>query len=108
MKITINRVPEATLEEFADQYGLELTVQERPGPYVKNKFDRFYACFRGVERKEGGMLESVCGNGETPEKAIEAYARMISEQLLVIDAMLTTRVEVVAPRLIYKVVEAQP
>lgn len=98
MKITEERIPEMTLENFADKYGLEMVVRERQLP-VGNP-ERFYANFRGAELRHGEtFLCSAYGNGATQNEAIAAYAKKIEFKLLIVDAMKDTRQEIWVPRL---------
>lgn len=95
MKVTVER---ATMEfaDFADRHGLELVVRERsdPGSY------RWYASFKNVEIKEGVLLVSAFGDGESIGAAVGQYARKISGQTIVVNAMHTDRRrEIRVPRL---------
>lgn len=87
MKIIKHGIPkmeEMTIEEFGDKYGIDLHVRERERP--GNEHMKWYASFESLEIKDGSMLQSVHGNGYTPESAIETYCNEISGKYLVIRA----------------------
>ena len=104
MEINIFRIPESTLEDFADANGLIMDVHERAlFPIGSSK--RFYAHFRHAETRSGErFLSSDSGDGRTPEEAIEDYAPKISGKKLVIDAMNERRREIDVPRLVSKAI----
>lgn len=77
MKIEYDTIPRMTIEEFADANGLVMEVHERRG---WTGVGRYYAKFTQVEVMEGGCLAGTFGDGLTPEEAIRAYAREISEK----------------------------
>ena len=90
-----------SLQDFADKYGLELNITER-----ENKdLPRFYASFSNVEIKNGSVLSSCFGDGNTIEKAILDYVNRISEKLIVIDAFKPSRREIKVPKLFCNVKE---
>lgn len=94
MKIEEHFLKRMTLEGFADQHGLVMEVHERgqhPSP------SRFYARFKGVEISDRGMLISTFGNGCEPEIAMRAYAKEISEKVIVVGAFTSDRREIVVP-----------
>lgn len=104
MKITINRVKKrkpVRLEDFADEHGLEMIVNERELDEldVQRGRDnlRFYARFKGVQTKKGAMLTVDCGNGATPEEAISDYVPKIAGKRLVFDASQGSRREIDTP-----------
>jgi len=82
-----------TLEEFADRHGLVMEVRERVG--CSRDFPRFYASFHRAEVKEGGLLVSFAGNGDSEEEAIREYARRLDGKLLVLDATSPARRDIV-------------
>ena len=92
MKLTVNKVKEGTLEEFADRYGFEMVVKERANPSDPNM--KFYAKFPRCEILERSLLIGKCGNGETVEDAIRDYASQISGELLVKNAHTKERQEI--------------
>jgi hypothetical protein len=98
MKTTIIRVPEMTMEDFADKHNLHMVVTERKVPDgVK---DRFYARFEHVEISEGCILRGAYGDGVSPEAAIYAYGEAISLKKIIYDAMGKNRKEIEVPRIV--------
>lgn len=83
MKIEYHLVQNGTIEEFADSYGLVMTVVERRNPSVPNF--RYYAAFKDYGIRVPGGTCSTYGNGATPEEAIAEYAKEISGKTLVRD-----------------------
>lgn len=98
MDTTTNRIPSCTIEEFANQHGLKMVVNERKKPVGSP--ERYYASFDRAEIKEGVMLRSEFGNGATPEEAIMNYTSIIEMKMLVINAYRDDRKEIEVPRLI--------
>jgi hypothetical protein len=84
MKITLEKIPELTIDEYAEKHGLEMVVRERPLP--EGVPIRFYANFKNSEVKGFGVLIGKFGNGATPEEAIANYGKEIHLETLVIDA----------------------
>lgn len=97
MKTKLQPLPTATIEEFADEHGLEMSVKERKRP--EGDPMRYYASFEHAEIKDGSLLISASGDGATPEDAIRDYAKRISMQRLVIDSYQPSRREIEVPRL---------
>lgn len=98
MEIEYKYLKRTTIEKFADEYGLVMEVYERPQRSIQERgLKRFYAHFKSAEIKDGSCLAGVSGDGNTPETAIEEYARKIEERLLVIDAMQPSRREIEVP-----------
>lgn len=98
MKIELEAIPMGTIEEFADHYGLTMSVRER-----EDDFDgayRYCASFRGVEVREGSFLASRAGFGPTPEAAIADYARWLSLKPIAINAFQPDRIDTKAWRFI--------
>lgn len=85
MAIKYDLIPEMSLDDFAEAYGLVMVVHERPRQIDDPM--RFYAMFKGVEESDGCLLVGLYGNGRTAEEAIKAYVKMISLKKLVINAM---------------------
>ena len=98
MKITVNKIKEGTLEEFADEYDLEMVVKERSNPSDPSK--KFYAKFPRCEILKRSLLIGKFGDGETVEDAIRDYAKQISEELLVKNAHTKERQEIRVWRLV--------
>lgn len=90
MKITVipHTDPTVSLEDFADQYGLELLVQER-GPDFP-EYQRWYANFKGVSIINGHLETSTFGNGSTQYYAILDYVVKIQGQKLKHDGVVFT------------------
>jgi len=96
MEIIRKHIPVMTLEQFADQNNLALEINERENPPYWTK--RFYANFRNCEVKDGPLLCSAFGDGDTEEEAIEAYKKEIGQRCLVIIEKGSARREIKAPR----------
>lgn len=97
MKINRETIKRQTIEEFADEHGLDMKVTERhkfPSPC------KFYANFEGADVKEGSAYVGAYGDGATEEEAIRNYAARISETTLVIDAFKPQQREIIVPVLV--------
>lgn len=95
--MTVERIPDATLEQFAARHDLTLEVKER-----RTALDspmRFFASFKGTEVKGDRVLTGVYGDGNTPDAAAADYAKSISLTRIVVDAMTKNRREIDVPRL---------
>ena len=101
MKITIERANRQTIEQFAEQHGLEMNVVERDSGFHGTN-GQFYAHFKHAETKDGCILCGEHGNGITPEKAIRDYGKKISEKTLVIDSMGKNRRTIHVPIIVSK------
>ena len=99
MKIERQKQPRMTINEFADRHDLTMVVVERPIRHRDGLKD-LYCHFKSAEVKDGGLLRGASGNGNSEDEAISDYARQISEQLLVIDAMTQERREIFVPVLV--------
>ena len=95
MKIETHLAERMSIQDFADKHGLVMEVRERIGS--EDKRMSFYAHFKHAEIKNGIFLTSKHGNGTTPEEAISQYAIVISDELLVIDALSDNRREIKVP-----------
>lgn len=84
----ITAAPEESFEVFCDRHGLEITVHERAASARKNRsISRWWATFQPhVEIKDGGVLISVAGNGETVDAAIADLSKSILSRTLVTSA----------------------
>jgi hypothetical protein len=80
--------------EFADGLNEELTITRYP-----QQDNRFTADFGGGEVKDGGMLVSRYGEGQSPVEALNDYAAQISGKTLVFDAYGDARREHLVPAL---------
>ena len=100
MKTIVSRIKQQTLDDFTYEHNLTLRISERSlrdlGSLGNPAF-RFYARFHGAEVRDGLILRSAHGNGETVADAIEDYMREISEQVLVFDAHKDSRKEIKVP-----------
>ncbi len=89
MEIERNLIDRVSIEQFAEKNDLVMVVDER-GINIRTasqyQFFRFYASFKCVEVKSGGILFGEHGDGDTEEEAIYDYARRISGELIVVDA----------------------
>jgi len=97
--LAANRMP---LTKFADEHGLTMQIGERTETfYCGTDFEnaRFYARFKDCEVADDHVLRGVYGNGSTPERAMDAYAKAISGQKLVVGAYTAQRREIYAPEL---------
>ena len=101
MRIERDYLPEMTIEQFAEQHNLvmRITVSTR-GVLV--------ATFKGAWISDAGMLRGSHGTGITEAGAIADYARVISEQRLVIDVQQSSRREIRVPRLTPTAPETKP
>ena len=94
MEIERHTIPTMSLQELAYKYGLKLVVRERNRSLRESGLPRFYVHLHKVEEKEGIMLRSTSGNGETEQDAILDYCENISGSFLVYDAMGQNRIEI--------------
>jgi len=92
------------IHDFAAEHGLTLDYQQR-GASRGKWAPEYYVSIDGptgsksVEIKEGAVLSSPCGNGDTPFAALRDLARQLSRQRIVIGASTPSRREFVAPYL---------
>lgn len=101
IKLISNPTHPVSLETFADKHGLEIACRARE-VFLKGHRD-WSASFDWVEVKDGILLRSEYGVGNTPHEAICDYAKLISNKPLIFHAMdPKKRKEFVAPTLIYK------
>jgi hypothetical protein len=98
MEIRKRLLERMTIEEFAEREGLIMEVVERPRNIPYNF--PFYANFDHAEIQQGGFLIGAYGNGNTPEEAIENYARQISGLILIFNAYRDDRKEIRIPVLV--------
>lgn len=101
MKIERKLVKEQTLEKFAEENNLVLQIFERSSDMRQYTGARYYCKFDGIEVKDGHLLISITGNGNTEKDAIKDYTKRISEKTLVKDARSKTENRLIfAPRFI--------
>lgn len=98
MQIIMNTVSRMTLQGFAEQHNLVMEINERD-PNEHPNLPRYYASFEHCEVKGDGVLIGEFGNGETPEEAMENYAKRISNKRLVLLIPGKDRFELKAPML---------
>jgi len=102
MEIDLHAIEESTIEDFAEKHGLRMQVYERSNRSFPNPLPKYFAYFYGAEISDGAILNSIFGDGNTPEEAIANYADQISEKVLTFDAWLSTRYQIFVPRLVAK------
>jgi hypothetical protein len=110
MRIRRELVERSTIDAFAEEHDLEMVITER-------RMDRwqrdhrllpFMAQFRGVEVSDGSILRGTYGQGRSEAEAIADYARQISGERVVVDAMKETRRMLLVPRLVSAFVQQEP
>lgn len=80
----------------------ELVVKERETKdFMGRILPSFYASFEGCKVKDGNLLKSVNGDGNTIDEAIQNYCKEISNQTLIFHAYTNNREEVLTPKLIH-------
>jgi len=85
----------STFEEFLVHKDIVVIVKERPLSY---NLPRYYAYATGVEIKEGSILISIHGNGNTQEEALQELKRELAGgKLLVKNAYKSDREEFYTP-----------
>jgi hypothetical protein len=99
MKIRVEHlaVPEP-FDDFCDRHGIELVVKERARD--RGKLKRWYASTPpglSLETQNGGILTGTYGDGDTPEEAVDDFARNIRGKRLVKNAYKDDRREFCAP-----------
>lgn len=85
MKIEIHPQETMTLEEFSKKHDLTMAVYERDLSVAHN-LKKYFCYFKHVEIKEGPILKSPSGNGNTINEAIEDYCKELSKKNIVIHA----------------------
>lgn len=96
MKIIRELQQRISIESFAEKHDLTMVIRERT-PKNAKEHGRFMASFKSTEVKNGGLLISVFGNGDTEFKAIQDYANKISGQILVVHGLRKDRKDIKAP-----------
>jgi hypothetical protein len=84
------------IKQFADEHHLTMEVRERSVALRHN--GRYFASFEKTDVKDGSVLISSYGNGNTPEEAIKNYASQIENKLLVVNAHGPNRKEIWVPK----------
>ena len=98
MKTKVFEIEQMTIEHFAERKDLTMEIRERRVP--AGSPNRFYARFESCEVMDGRALVGLCGDGPTPEDAVQDYARNIQLKRICIDAMRDSRKEIEVPRLL--------
>lgn len=91
-------MPELTLNDLIKRFNIiskSLAVDKYDYPNLQIKMRMnwdeqesiFYASFDYMDVKEGSILESIYGNGNTPEEAMRDYYKQIVGNTLVFHAM---------------------
>ena len=88
------------IEDFADKHQLIMEIRGRT-PGTAKVVPKYYAFFRDLWIRKGGLLVGNSGIGDTPEDAIADYAGKISDQILAINPG-KDEIRIKAPRLFYK------
>ena len=93
----LEAIPDIDIKSFAEANALTVVVRERP----KDSGDpaRYYAAFDRCDTMGDGVLIGEFGNGATPDEAIAAYARKVSNKRIVVNAHTPQRREMNVPRL---------
>lgn len=80
-------------EDFAAIYDLTVVILQSEYPH----YGKYYARFDDIETKDGVLLTSETGHGDTPEDAVVNYIKNIAGKLLVKNAYQSCRMEFLAP-----------
>lgn len=99
MKVQVQRRVEMELGDFAEKYELEMIVRERSRD--RGRLTRYYASFDNLEIKDGAILTSSSGQGDTIVEAIQDYVPRISNKLLIKNPYKDGRQEIRAPELYF-------
>lgn len=97
--LTQHKLVTMSLDQFAEAHDLTLSVTRYHDNIVRQGVPRFTVHFEGFEIKRGQLLAGTYGAGDTIGKAKRDYARQISGQPAVLDAMKASRREFTVPRL---------
>lgn len=95
-------IKEVEITDFEIEIGRELVAKERvlSNAYLKS-LGKFYVNFPGGDIKEGKMLCSKSGDGNTIDEALKNYCKQISNQTMVFNAFSDERKEIKIPKLIH-------
>lgn len=99
MKYELEEIPTYSFDEWCEMHGLTMVVKERSKKFREMlRISRYYASPKEhVEIMDDGILRSTFGSGDTPEQAVEDYAREILGERLVKNAYGEDRYEFDAP-----------
>lgn len=101
--IEIERIPEVTIQDFAERQGVWIQIRERRPSVVQELGEsfRFYATFKpSVQTKVcpgHPVLYRVAGNGRTPQEALGDLCRSVEGKYLVIEALSSSCIGFYAP-----------
>ena len=85
MDIIRNLVKKVTLQDFAKDHGLTMVVNERDTEDPSfSHLKRFYVSFVDVHKYDGHGIGSLYGQGDTEEEAISNYAKLLSNERVMI------------------------
>ena len=93
MKILRNVEKSTTIENFAEKYNLTMIIN-------RWESSRYTASFDDVEVEEGNLLGSEYGVGLNEDDAINDYAQLISNKIIVVGAYTKHREIIQVPILI--------
>ncbi|NEN87998.1 MAG: hypothetical protein F6K48_03350 [Okeania sp. SIO3H1] len=85
MKIYIKTASQITLQQFANNHGLSMTVQELPSDNPQHPNARFTASLNNVTILDLPPGIDPYGKGGTPSDAIKDYAEIIKASLIRIE-----------------------
>ncbi len=88
--------PPVNLDYYLEINDLWIDILERT-PSPSAIYPRYYATIKRLEMKDGGILASPLGNGNTPQSAVNDLADNLAGKVWVVDAMMPTRREFKAP-----------
>lgn len=97
MKVKVVYQERCSIDWFAKEHDLTMVVRERSDRQMLQGLSKFYAGFEHVEIKDGSVLISSCGQGNTVKEAICDYGSMIAGKLLVHRATRPERREFYCP-----------
>jgi len=95
----INLIKTKEITEFEKEIGIELYIHER-SPY-RDRLFRYYVNFKDSDTKQGGILGSTYGNGNTIDEAIKEYCEKISNKILIFNPYSKDRKEIEVPILVH-------
>ena len=81
MNIIIRENASASLEDWADSFGLDIIVTERRELDIKRGMERYFASFdKSVRIVDGPFLVSPVNNGSNVEECLEQIVKNYSNQ----------------------------
>ncbi len=102
----INRIKDIEIKDieildFEKELSLELVINERNGANTQYTGKKYYCSFEDIEVKDGIMLVSAFGNGNTIDESIKAYCKRIGNKFLVQGSHTKNRIEIASPKLVH-------